>query len=97
MASVREPALHAYDQEAREARSDWRQPKYRRCKRDPLQHRKSSSCRFSMSQLPSRRAKAVKRCPKAEQLADQLRKLDLFNMTPMQAMQWLNDMKLKLN
>lgn len=35
--------------------------------------------------------------PKAEQLADQLRKLDLFNLTPMQAMQWLNDMKSKLN
>ncbi|HTG70527.1 MAG TPA: DNA mismatch repair protein MutS [Candidatus Udaeobacter sp.] len=35
--------------------------------------------------------------PKAEQLAEQLRKLDLFNLTPMQAMQWLNDMKSKLN
>ncbi|WP_099520157.1 DNA mismatch repair protein MutS [Paenibacillus sp. BIHB 4019] len=35
--------------------------------------------------------------PKSEQLADQLRKLDLFNMTPMQAMQWLNDMKRKMN
>ncbi|WP_424765975.1 DNA mismatch repair protein MutS [Paenibacillus sp. sgz302251] len=34
--------------------------------------------------------------PKAEQLAEQLRKLDLFNLTPMQAMQWLNDMKSKL-
>ncbi|SDX77166.1 DNA mismatch repair protein MutS [Paenibacillus sp. CF384] len=34
---------------------------------------------------------------RAEQLAEQLRKLDLFNLTPMQAMQWLNDMKLKLN
>ncbi|MHA6483996.1 DNA mismatch repair protein MutS [Paenibacillus sp. strain BS8-2] len=34
--------------------------------------------------------------PKAEQLAEELRKLDLFNMTPMQAMQWLNDMKGKL-
>ncbi|WP_336771995.1 DNA mismatch repair protein MutS [Paenibacillus sp. MMO-58] len=38
-----------------------------------------------------------KASPKAEQLADQLRKLDLFNMTPMQAMQWLNEMKQKLN
>ncbi|WP_214629796.1 DNA mismatch repair protein MutS [Paenibacillus agaridevorans] len=37
-----------------------------------------------------------KASPKAEQLADDLRKLDLFNMTPMQAMQWLNDMKGKL-
>lgn len=35
--------------------------------------------------------------PKAELLAEQLRKLDLFNLTPMQAMQWLNDMKSKLN
>ncbi|SEM82888.1 DNA mismatch repair protein MutS [Paenibacillus sp. OV219] len=34
---------------------------------------------------------------RAEQIADQLRKLDLFNMTPMQAMQLLNDMKLKLH
>ncbi|QAY66061.1 DNA mismatch repair protein MutS [Paenibacillus protaetiae] len=33
--------------------------------------------------------------PKAEQLAEQLRKLDLFNMTPLEAMQWLNDMKRK--
>ncbi|NBD23506.1 DNA mismatch repair protein MutS [Paenibacillus glycinis] len=41
--------------------------------------------------------KARKVSPRAEQLADQLRKLDLFNLTPMQAMQWLNEMKLKLN
>ncbi|QHT61750.1 DNA mismatch repair protein MutS [Paenibacillus lycopersici] len=41
--------------------------------------------------------KARKASPRAELLADQLRKLDLFNMTPMQAMQWLNEMKLKLN
>lgn len=34
---------------------------------------------------------------RAEQVAEQLRKLDLFNMTPMQAMQWLNEMKLKLH
>ncbi|WP_341277900.1 DNA mismatch repair protein MutS [Paenibacillus sp. FSL H8-0537] len=34
---------------------------------------------------------------KSEQLADQLRKLDLYNMTPMQAMQWLGDMKRKMN
>ncbi|WP_274650638.1 DNA mismatch repair protein MutS [Paenibacillus humicola] len=34
--------------------------------------------------------------PKAEELAAQLKKLDLFNLTPLQAMQWLNDMKLKL-
>lgn len=38
-----------------------------------------------------------KASPRAEQLAEQLRKLDLFNLTPMQAMQWLNDMKQKLN
>lgn len=37
-----------------------------------------------------------KASPKAEQVAEQLRKLDLFNLTPMQAMQWLNDMKSKL-
>ncbi|MDQ6418115.1 DNA mismatch repair protein MutS [Paenibacillus sp. LHD-117] len=37
-----------------------------------------------------------KASPKAEQLAEELRKLDLFNLTPMQAMQWLNDMKGKL-
>ncbi|MFC5648406.1 DNA mismatch repair protein MutS [Paenibacillus solisilvae] len=40
--------------------------------------------------------KVRKASPKAEQLADQLKRLDLFNMTPMQAMQWLNEMKLKL-
>ncbi len=33
----------------------------------------------------------------AVHVAEQLRKLDLFNLTPMQAMQWINDMKLKLN
>lgn len=38
-----------------------------------------------------------KASPKAELIAESLRKLDLFNMTPMQAMQWLNDMKGKLN
>jgi len=37
-----------------------------------------------------------RRAAKAEQLADQLKKLDLFNMTPLQAMQWLNEMKTKL-
>jgi len=37
--------------------------------------------------------KVRKASPKAELLAEQLRKLDLFNMTPMQAMQWLNEMK----
>ncbi len=33
----------------------------------------------------------------AEQLYEELRKLDLMNMTPMQAMQWLNEMKNKVN
>ncbi|MFX3636650.1 MAG: DNA mismatch repair protein MutS [Candidatus Pristimantibacillus sp.] len=42
---------------------------------------------------PSRK----KASPKAELLAEQLRRLDLFNLTPMQAMQWINDMKHKLN
>ncbi|BBH19773.1 DNA mismatch repair protein MutS [Paenibacillus baekrokdamisoli] len=40
--------------------------------------------------------KVRKASPKAEQLAEQLKRLDLFNMTPMQAMHWLNEMKLKL-
>ncbi|REK77149.1 DNA mismatch repair protein MutS [Paenibacillus paeoniae] len=40
--------------------------------------------------------KARKASPKAEQLAEELRNLDLFNMTPMMAMQWLNDNKAKL-
>ncbi|RJX37764.1 DNA mismatch repair protein MutS [Paenibacillus pinisoli] len=40
--------------------------------------------------------KARKASAKAEQLADELRNLDLFNMTPMMAMQWLNDRKAKL-
>ncbi|XEC92606.1 DNA mismatch repair protein MutS [Paenibacillus tarimensis] len=38
-----------------------------------------------------------KKTAKAEQLAEQLKKLDLFNMTPLQAMQWLNEMKQKLS
>ena len=38
-----------------------------------------------------------KRAAKAEQLADQLKKVDLMNMTPMQAMQWIYDMKAKLS
>ncbi|MGI2293232.1 DNA mismatch repair protein MutS [Paenibacillus sp. GXUN7292] len=33
---------------------------------------------------------------KEEMLAKELRKLDLLNITPMQAMQWLNDMKAKM-
>ncbi|WP_020616338.1 DNA mismatch repair protein MutS [Paenibacillus daejeonensis] len=37
-----------------------------------------------------------KKTAQAEQLAEQLKQLDLFNMTPMQAMQWLNEMKQKL-
>ncbi|WP_188993710.1 DNA mismatch repair protein MutS [Paenibacillus nasutitermitis] len=41
-------------------------------------------------------ARSRKASPKAEQIAEQLRKLDLFNITPMQAMQLLNDLKLKL-
>ncbi|MBH5317804.1 DNA mismatch repair protein MutS [Paenibacillus sp. GSMTC-2017] len=41
-------------------------------------------------------AKFKKASPKAEQLADELKKLDLFNITPMMAMQWLNEMKTKL-
>ncbi|WP_127533641.1 DNA mismatch repair protein MutS [Paenibacillus kobensis] len=34
--------------------------------------------------------------PKAEIVADKLRKLDVLNMTPMQALQWLNEMKMKI-
>jgi DNA mismatch repair protein MutS len=34
--------------------------------------------------------------PKAEFVADKLKKLDVLNMTPMQALQWLNEMKMKL-
>ncbi|MBM7563390.1 DNA mismatch repair protein MutS [Paenibacillus sacheonensis] len=45
----------------------------------------------------SESGKLRKASPRAEQLAEQLRKLDLFNLTPMQAMQWINDMKLKLS
>jgi DNA mismatch repair protein MutS len=37
-----------------------------------------------------------KKTVQAELVAEQLRQLDLFNLTPMQAMQWLNDMKKKL-
>ncbi|MBD3918914.1 DNA mismatch repair protein MutS [Paenibacillus sp. PR3] len=34
--------------------------------------------------------------PKAELVADKLKKLDVLNLTPMQALQWLNEMKMKL-
>lgn len=34
--------------------------------------------------------------PKAELVTDKLKKLDVLNMTPMQALQWLNEMKMKL-
>lgn len=37
-----------------------------------------------------------KKTVQAELVAEQLRQLDLFNLTPMQAMQWINDMKKKL-
>ncbi|RIX53583.1 DNA mismatch repair protein MutS [Paenibacillus nanensis] len=51
---------------------------------------------FEESAAAADSAKAKKASPKAEQLAEELRKLDLFNMTPMMAMQWLNDQKSKL-
>ncbi|MFD0587024.1 DNA mismatch repair protein MutS [Paenibacillus sp. GCM10027627] len=54
---------------------------------------------LSMFDEPARASepsKVKKASPKAEQLAEELRKLDLFNMTPMMAMQWINDMKSKL-
>ncbi|CAM4210185.1 DNA mismatch repair protein MutS [Paenibacillus tarimensis] len=36
-----------------------------------------------------------KKTVKAEQLVEQLKKVDLMNMTPLQAMQWIQDMKMK--
>lgn len=51
---------------------------------------------FEESAAAADSAKTKKASPKAEQLAEELRKLDLFNMTPMMAMQWLNDQKSKL-
>lgn len=51
---------------------------------------------FEESAAAADSSKTKKASPKAEQLADELRKLDLFNMTPMMAMQWLNDQKAKL-
>jgi len=50
---------------------------------------------LSLFEPPADPVKA-KRSAKAEQLADQLRKVDLMNMTPMQAMQWIHEMKAKL-
>lgn len=44
---------------------------------------------------PSKR-KAGKHEDAADAFADSLRKLDLLNMTPLQAIQWLSDMKAKL-
>lgn len=41
-------------------------------------------------------ARKRKGSAKEERLAEELRKLDLLNMTPLQAIQWLSDMKTKL-
>lgn len=51
---------------------------------------------FEESAAAADASKSKKISPKAEQLEEELRKLDLFNMTPMMAMQWLNDQKSKL-
>ncbi|RJE90151.1 DNA mismatch repair protein MutS [Paenibacillus sp. 1011MAR3C5] len=51
---------------------------------------------FEESAAAAESPKARKASAKAEQLAEELRSLDLFNMTPMMAMQWLNDRKAKL-
>ncbi|MFF2887482.1 DNA mismatch repair protein MutS [Paenibacillus sp. NPDC057967] len=51
---------------------------------------------FEDSAAAAEAPKARKASAKAEQLAEELRSLDLFNMTPMMAMQWLNDRKAKL-
>ena len=94
MASVRE-AAPAYDQTSRE--------------KDPLiETSLSVGCSSGpaaaaevvqlsiFSEPVLEQAKARKASPRAEHVADQLKRLDLFNMTPMQAMHWLNEMKLKL-
>ncbi len=94
MASVRE-AAPAYDQAARE--------------KDPIIETSLSVGGSSgpaaaaevvqlsiFSEPVLEQAKARKASPRAEHVADQLKRLDLFNMTPMQAMHWLNEMKLKL-
>jgi len=47
-------------------------------------------------QLQENAAPKRKGQAKEETLAKELRKLDLMNITPMQAMQWLNDMKTKI-
>lgn len=52
---------------------------------------------FEEPAAASESASRRKASPKAEQLAEALRKLDLFNMTPMQAMHWINEMRQKLN
>ncbi|MFD0711639.1 DNA mismatch repair protein MutS [Paenibacillus sp. GCM10027626] len=51
---------------------------------------------FSAETVQHEPVKVRKASPKAEMVAEQLRQLDLFNMTPMQAMQWLNEMKQRL-
>jgi DNA mismatch repair protein MutS len=57
----------------------------------------SGFVQLSIFEEPSADKAKSRKTAKAELLADQLRKMDLFNMTPMQAMQWLNDMKQKLS
>lgn len=41
-------------------------------------------------------AARTKRSPKEQHVLEQLRKVDLMNMTPLQAMQWIYEMKMKL-
>lgn len=64
----------------------------------PVVQEKGPVVQLSMFEEPVAVESSSKRkaSPKAELVADELRKLDLFNMTPMQAMQWLNEMKGKL-
>ncbi|MFC4777674.1 DNA mismatch repair protein MutS [Paenibacillus sp. GCM10023252] len=59
----------------------------------------SDIVQLSIFDEPALQPEPLKRkaSPKAEQLAEQLRKLDVMNMTPMQAMQWLNEKKQLLN
>ncbi|MUT67307.1 DNA mismatch repair protein MutS [Paenibacillus sp. NEAU-GSW1] len=67
--------------------------------RQAIRETASAAVQLSIFDEPEQTVDSGKKkaSPKAEQLAEQLRKLDLFNMTPMQAMQWLNDMKRKIN
>jgi len=95
-------SLTAVQPQLRQSRSEQRQQDQQQEQQQQEQNAAfaASPIQLSMFEEPAAAAESAmkrKASPKAEQLAEELKRLDLFNLTPMQAMQWLNDMKSKLN